>query len=111
MPFAPRPPCAHPGCGQPVPCAQHARPAWGHARPVSRLRGRALQRRRAELFARQPLCQWCAREGRVTLATIRDHIVPLAEGGAETESNVQALCQACSDVKTQQEATRGKARS
>jgi 5-methylcytosine-specific restriction protein A len=51
-------------------------------------------------------------EGRRTLATIRDHIVPLAEGGAEgTEENEQPLCRAHSDAKTAEEAKRGARRS
>jgi len=69
-----------------------------------RLRGRALQAARAELFAREPFCRLC----RVSLATIRDHIVPLAEGGQEAEHNVQPLCQVCSDRKTHRESERGK---
>jgi 5-methylcytosine-specific restriction endonuclease McrA len=47
----------------------------------------------------------------VRLATIRDHIVPLAEGGQDIESNVQPLCQTCSDIKTQAEAARGRHRA
>jgi 5-methylcytosine-specific restriction protein A len=47
----------------------------------------------------------------VQVATIRDHIVPLAEGGLDAESNIQALCQACSDAKTETEARRGMSRS
>jgi 5-methylcytosine-specific restriction protein A len=73
-----------------------------------RLRGRANQRRRANLFAREPLCRECAKQGRVTIATIRDHIVPLGEGGAEgVDENEQPLCQSCSDIKTAAESARG----
>ena len=47
-------------------------------------------------------------DGRTTPATIRDHVVPLAEGGHDVDANVQALCVACHDVKTQAEqAARG----
>jgi 5-methylcytosine-specific restriction protein A len=51
------------------------------------------------------------RAGKRTLATIRDHIVPLAEGGQDTETNAQPLCQACSDTKTYAEAQRGRRRA
>jgi 5-methylcytosine-specific restriction protein A len=62
---------------------------------------------RSELFARDPLCAECTRQGRVTLATQRDHIKALAEGGADDASNVQGLCTTCHDAKTKEEAARG----
>jgi 5-methylcytosine-specific restriction endonuclease McrA len=44
----------------------------------------------------------------ITRATvIRDHVIPLAEDGRDDETNEQALCQDCSDTKTQEEAKRG----
>lgn len=46
----------------------------------------------------------CATEGRVTAATVADHIVPLAMGGAESDpSNLQSLCPDCHDAKTRAE--------
>ena len=76
------------------------------------MRGRALQRRRAALFASEPLCRLCHAQGRTTLATIRDHIIPLAEGGTENDpTNEQPLCQDCSDQKTREESARGVRRA
>ena len=75
-----------------------------------RLRGRALLRARAALFARQPFCVLCLAEGRTTLPTIRDHVRPLAEGGADDASNEQAVCDVCHTAKTQREARRGRMR-
>jgi len=75
--------------------------------PIPRIRGRALQRLRARLFARHPWCQLCPKRGTHNRATIRDHIIPLGEGGRDDESNTQALCQACSDLKTRDESARG----
>jgi len=69
-----------------------------------------LLRARAALFTRQPFCVLCQAEGRTTLPTIRDHVVPLAEGGADDETNEQAVCQPCHDAKTQREARRGQSR-
>lgn len=93
-------------------CALHKRPerpAWAQVAPTyKRESGRRLQRKRAELFAREPYCRRCADKGFVTLAVIRDHIKPLAEGGDDTDDNVQPLCQACSDAKTKAEARRGR---
>jgi 5-methylcytosine-specific restriction protein A len=69
-----------------------------------------LQQWRTQLFARQPLCVQCEAIGLVQAAVIRDHIVPLAEGGLDIPTNTQALCQACSDAKTQRESLRGRMR-
>ena len=112
MPTAPLRYCTQPGCSAKVPqgrCEAHRQEPWQSEAP--RIRGRRLQRLRASLFAERPLCAICEASGRVTLATIRDHIRPLAEGGRDEETNVQPLCQACSDVKTQQESARGARRS
>jgi 5-methylcytosine-specific restriction protein A len=75
------------------------------------MRGGKLQRARARLFTASPLCVICLEAGRTTLATIRDHIKNLAEGGAENDSNVQALCVDCSDTKTRSESRRGQMRA
>lgn len=117
-------PCLEPRCPILVEsgyCEQHqTRKAWTPSQPRAdrpiepRLRGRANQRRRAALFAREPLCRECVKQGNVTkdsIATIRDHIIPLTEGGTETPDNEQPLCQTCSDIKTQQESARGVKRS
>jgi 5-methylcytosine-specific restriction protein A len=65
---------------------------------------------RGRLFSRQPLCVQCKAQGLATVATIRDHVIPLAEGGLDDETNEQALCQSCSDTKTDEEARRGRRR-
>ena len=72
-----------------------------------RIRGRELQRRRVRLFARFPWCALCPKRGTRNLATIRDHKIPLAEGGRDDETNEQGLCQTCSDFKTREESARG----
>jgi 5-methylcytosine-specific restriction enzyme A len=105
VPMAPPRACST--CGQ-TGCQRHRRPAWGHARPVSRIRGVPLQRLREQLFQEQPLCVHCLARGLDTVATIRDHITPLAEGGLDVEANTQALCASCHDEKTQREAQRGR---
>lgn len=84
--------------------------AWQQEADYKRVRGRRLQAKRAQLFAREPLCRECDRVGLVTLATIRDHIVPLAEGGTDDDANVQPLCGSCSDRKTAAESARGRVR-
>jgi 5-methylcytosine-specific restriction enzyme A len=111
-------PCLEPRCPTLVPagrkrCPAHASPAWSSHQPVTRIRGRRLQRVRARLFAEQPLCVMCLaqRPEVISLAVIRDHVIPLAEGGADDETNEQPLCQACSDAKSSREATRGRRRA
>ncbi len=63
---------------------------------------------RQRLFQRQPVCEMCVAEGRYTPSSIRDHRIALAEGGADTEANEQALCATCHAIKTQNEARRGR---
>lgn len=101
-------------------CASHGGAAapgyrrWGtRPDPPARLRGRANQERRKRLFARRPLCQSCldARPSRTTIATIADHAIPLAEGGADDISNLVPTCADCHKVKVQQEAARGLKRA
>lgn len=70
-------------------------------RPWRRLRDRVMQRDGG-------LCQECRRAGLVTAATDVDHIQSLSAGGADDESNLQALCSACHQAKTQAEARRGR---
>lgn len=66
---------------------------------------------RAELFARDPLCAACMQLGLVTLATQRDHIIPLAEGGSDDRGNEQGLCDPCHEAKSLAEALRGRKRA
>ncbi|MBF9263925.1 HNH endonuclease [Paracidovorax cattleyae] len=117
MPIAAPRPCTHPGCGRLVHdgsgrCDKHPKPAWTK-RPdaVKRVTGRRLQRMRAELFARDPLCAECRRLGLVVLATQRDHIVPLEEGGADEVTNTQGLCDEHHDAKSKAERERGARRA
>lgn len=108
MPSAPAYPCSV--CKQ-VGCTAHRRTAWrGTQPPPQRIRGRKLQLLRRYLYIKEPFCRLCQRP--LLLATmIRDHIIPLAEGGPDTVENSQPLCRECSDAKTQQEAARGVQRS
>ena len=77
-----------------------------------RIRGRRLMKMRAELFAKSPHCVLCLKAGRGEVkAVIRDHIIPLAEGGADDATNTQAVCQRCPDTKTRGETERGVRRS
>ena len=113
MPVSAPRPCSFKGCRALVRdgsgrCSAHPREAWVRIVPIQRITGRRLQAMRAALFSRDPLCAECRKVGRVTPATLRDHIIPLAEGGVDDESNEQGLCAECHDIKSQTEALRGR---
>lgn len=68
---------------------------------VKRLRGRHLEHiRERVLFRDNYTCRIC---GRVTMDLEVDHIVPLHLGGAESDSNRQAICSECHKVKSEKE--------
>lgn len=69
-----------------------------------RIRGTTLQNRRKRLLSANPLCVHCQRDGRVTAAVHLDHIVPLWQGGPDTERNLQGLCVPCHAAKSADEA-------
>lgn len=81
---------------------------WTKVGPAPpRIRGRKLMQLRVRLFARQPWCVLCLQAGRFTRPTIRDHTIPLAEGGRDDETNDQAICADCHRLKTREESARG----
>ena len=67
-----------------------------------RTRGSAWMATRARILARDcGLCQVCARAGRFTLARDVDHVRELADGGADDDGNLQAICGPCHTAKTE----------
>lgn len=81
------------------------------ARPMTteRVRGRALQTIRARILRRAHglcECEECTTSGRPKLAAEVDHRIPLWEGGADDDSNRQALSTECHARKTAAEAAR-----
>jgi 5-methylcytosine-specific restriction protein A len=82
-------------------CEDHKPAPWAKkADAVKRISGRRLQKMRAELFSSKPLCARCEGLGRVRLATQRDHIQSLEEGGLDVPENTQGLCDDCHDEKS-----------
>ena len=74
--------------------------AWSRTSRHNRGYGAAHDRMRRHLMKTVVLCEECRRQGKTTVGTIADHIVPLAKGGDASRSNYQLLCQSCSDAKT-----------
>jgi 5-methylcytosine-specific restriction protein A len=72
------------------------------------LSGSAQQARaRRVLAAHLTICHRCDGAG----ATEVDHVIPVAEGGADDESNLRPIHPHCHKVKSQEEARRGRARN
>lgn len=112
MPNKPKRPCSFPGCpcltkdGR---CEKHKIKAWqGNNEALRTVKGRTLQKARDRLFDEQPLCVECLEMGRDMPATIRDHIIPLAEGGQDVAENTQGLCEDCHKRKVEEEKKRGR---
>ncbi len=61
---------------------------------------RRWQRLRKLILHRDPICAICDRQA----STDIDHIIPKAQGGEDTEENLQGLCHACHSKKTANEA-------
>ena len=76
--------------------------------PYNSRRWRRL--RLAHLIA-EPMCRYCAEQGRVTVATLVDHIVPVMQNKlrAYDATNLQSLCASChSGAKAKEEARGGE---
>ncbi len=109
MPRSPKRPCRYPGCpnlcGKDVYCEEH-RKEWSH----DALRGGAAERgydarwrtARKRYLQQHPLCVMCAEEGKITPATVVDHIIP-HRGDRKLfwdPENWQPLCREHHDRKT-----------
>ena len=67
---------------------------------LERLRGRSGVKQRLRRLQAEPLCRHCAARGKITAATVPDHIVPLSQGGTDSDNNIQCLCDDCHLIKT-----------
>ena len=70
---------------------------------AERLRGRRAVAQRLRRLRAEPLCCDCASAGIVREATVPDHIVPLAHGGSDQDSNIRCLCADCHTKRTAQQ--------
>ena len=113
MPLAAPTPCRHPGCG-----AVLAKPGYCDAHRVAVHRDYGRARRgfdtergfyrsaawravRAAFLREHSVCTRCQGHGRVVVAVVADHVLPLKDGGARFDwANLQALCVSCHNRKT-----------
>ena len=59
---------------------------------------------RSAFISKYPLCKMCTEAGKVVPADVVDHIVERRDGGSDLDPrNLQSLCHACHNDKTQQE--------
>ena len=73
---------------------------WGSGRG-----GRPWRRLKDKIHLRdQYTCQYC---GLVTMELELDHIVNVAQGGTDDDSNLQSLCAPCHLKKTKKESKQG----
>jgi len=73
---------------------------------ATRLSGKRGVQRRQRILSVQPLCVTCLTAGRITIARVLDHRVPLWESGADNDANLDPLCLRCHALKTAAETVR-----
>ncbi len=71
------------------------------------LTGRPWRRKRELILKRDRyLCQPCIRAGRTKVAGEVDHVKPIAQGGTDSDLNLQSICSDCHKAKSQVESKR-----
>lgn len=76
---------------------------WKNDRRSASARGYdwAWQKRRAAQLREEPLCRMCDQDGRVTAATVADHITPHRGDPVLFKGPLQSLCKHCHDSRKQ----------
>ena len=117
MPYKPKKPCAYPGCPELTDeryCIKHKK--FMDAKYDARLRDKSVhafyvshewRKLRQNYLIEHPFCTECRKYGKLTKATVVDHVVPIRQGGsALDENNLQALCASCHGSKSIREGSR-----
>lgn len=73
---------------------------------TERITGTTLQNIRRRFLRDHPACAMCAADGITRAATEIDHIIPLSDGGPESDGNRQGLCSEHHAKKSAEEAKR-----
>jgi 5-methylcytosine-specific restriction enzyme A len=90
-------------------CPKHRPKPWEGSRRREKvtLSGSAQQKRSRWILERDDtICHVCGHAG----AREVDHVTPIAEGGADDESNLRPIHEDCHRRKTAREAARGRGR-
>lgn len=82
-----------------VPRAKRESRKWKQNPEGSRLTGRKLQRRNKRILERDQYTCQNVQCGHVGIDLHVDHKVPIARGGTDEDSNLQALCIGCNQAK------------
>ena len=117
MPHRPHKPCSYPGCPNLTTgryCSLHQKiqnamyDRLMRSRPASEFyHSREWKRKRSQFLLEHPFCEECRKNGRLTKATLVDHIVPIRQGGSLLDDgNLQALCSSCHSRKSIEEGSR-----
>ena len=117
MPRKPMKPCRYPGCPKLTEgtyCQEHKKLMDAQYDAMLRDRGvaefyhsREWKHLRENYLIEHPFCVECWGKGKLTKATVVDHIIPIRQGGsALDEKNLQALCSSCHGRKSISEGSR-----
>lgn len=117
MPHKPKKPCGYPGCPKLTDgkyCTDHQKlvnaqyDRWGRNRSSAEFyHSKEWRRKRSNFLIEHPFCEECRSNGRLTKATLVDHIIPIRRGGDPLDdSNLQALCNSCHSRKSILEGSR-----
>ena len=117
MPKKPKRPCGYPGCPELTEgtyCEKHQRLVTQQYNKYGRdsitknfYKTPEWLLIRKQKLNQQPLCEECLKTGKLTKATMVDHIVPIKAGGGRLDiSNLQSLCWACHSRKSVEEGSR-----
>jgi 5-methylcytosine-specific restriction enzyme A len=97
--------CRNPKTTRSAYCTEHGGGQTDKAKANSKLYSQvAWSKIRTRQLSRQPLCARCYSEGKVTAATVVDHVFPHRRDADAFKVNLfQSLCAPCHSLKTQDE--------
>ena len=104
MPRKPKHACSWPGCPNLTDkryCEEHEAKAnrqynkYERSPDVHKQYGRSWKRIRDRYARKHPLCERCLAEGRYVAVEEVHHIVPISQGGTNSEDNLMSLCRSC----------------
>ena len=117
MPHKPKKPCSYPGCPKLTDgryCPEHKKlmdkqynETFRDKEATAFYNSHTWKKKRADFLIEHPFCEECRRQGRLSKATMVDHILPMRFGGlALDDENLQALCASCHTKKSILEGSR-----